>query len=180
MTAVLLLVAVDGSAVLEPRAATFGVAAGLANGLALLSFYRAAAVGPISGAVPAGGADLWDVPDPVRRGVPGRRLCCCPDQPRCAARRYRGGAGDRAHVRAGPLADGAEGRALPGLLLLVGTATYGIATGSGPVSVVRVLATPNPVVTVGLAVVVLGERLAPRQQAGVATALLGVVLLASG
>ena len=69
---------------------------------------------------------------------------------------------------------------LPGLLLLVGTATYGIATGSGPVSVVRVLATPNPVVTVGLAVVVLGERLAPRQQAGVATALLGVVLLASG
>ena len=47
-------------------------------------------------------------------------------------------------------------------------------------SVVSVLATLNPVVTVGLAVVVLGERLAPRQQAGVATALLGVVLLASG
>ena len=70
--------------------------------------------------------------------------------------------------------------ALPGLLLLVGTAAYGIATGSGLVSVVSVLATLNPVVTVGLAVVVLGERLAPRQQAGVATALLGVVLLASG
>ena len=70
--------------------------------------------------------------------------------------------------------------ALPGLLLLVGTAAYGIATGSGLVSVVSVLATLNPVVTVGLAVVVLGERLAPRQQAGVATALLGVVLLAAG
>ena len=165
---------------LEPRAATFGGAAGLANGLALLSFYRAAAVGPISGAVFAGGADLRDVPDPVRPGVPGRRLCCCPAQPRCPARGHRGGAGDRAHVRAGPLAGGAEGRALPGLLLLVGTAAYGIATGSGLVSVVSVLATPNPVVTVGLAVVVLGERLAPRQQARVVTVLLGVVLPASG
>ena len=70
--------------------------------------------------------------------------------------------------------------ALPGLLLLVGTAAYGVATGTGLVSVVSVLATLNPVVTVGLAVVVLGERLAPRQQVGVGTALLGVVLLAAG
>lgn len=70
--------------------------------------------------------------------------------------------------------------ALPGLLLLVGTVSYGVATTQGLVSVVAVLATLAPVVTVGLAVVLLGERLAPRQQVGVGTALLGVVLLAAG
>ena len=69
--------------------------------------------------------------------------------------------------------------ALPGALLLVGTVSYGIATTQGLVSVVAVLATLAPVVTVGLAVVVLGERLARRQQVGVVTALLGVVLLAA-
>ena len=70
--------------------------------------------------------------------------------------------------------------ALPGLLLLIGTVAYGIATTQGLVSVVAVLATLAPVVTVGLAVLVLGERLAPRQQLGVAVALTGVVLLAAG
>lgn len=70
--------------------------------------------------------------------------------------------------------------ALPGLLLLVGTVSYGVATTEGLVSVVAVLATLAPVVTVALAVVVLGERLARRQQLGVATALTGVVLLAAG
>ena len=70
--------------------------------------------------------------------------------------------------------------ALPGLLLLVGTVSYGVATTQGLVSVVAVLATLAPVVTVGLAVVVLGERLARRQQLGVVTALVGVVLLAAG
>ena len=70
--------------------------------------------------------------------------------------------------------------ALPGLLLLVGTVSYGVATTRGLVSVVSVLATLSPVVTVGLAVVVLGERLAVRQQVGVVTALVGVVLLAAG
>ena len=70
--------------------------------------------------------------------------------------------------------------ALPGLLLLVGTVAYGVATTQGLVSVVAVLATLAPVVTVALAVVVLGERLAARQQVGVATALTGVVLLAAG
>lgn len=70
--------------------------------------------------------------------------------------------------------------AVPGLLLFVGTAAYGVATGTGLVSVVSVLATLAPVVTVGLAVLLLGERLAGRQQAGVAVALAGVVLLATG
>lgn len=70
--------------------------------------------------------------------------------------------------------------AVPGVLLLVGTAAYGTATSTGLVSVVSVLATLSPVVTVGLAVVVLGERLAGRQRVGVLTALVGVVLLAAG
>ena len=70
--------------------------------------------------------------------------------------------------------------ALPGLLLLVGTVAYGVATTKGLVSVVAVLATLAPVITVGLAVVVLGERLARRQQVGVVTALVGVALLAAG
>ncbi len=70
--------------------------------------------------------------------------------------------------------------AVPGVLLLVGTASYGEATTQGLVSVVAVLATLAPVVTVGLAVVLLGERLARRQQLGVGTALVGIVLLAGG
>ena len=70
--------------------------------------------------------------------------------------------------------------ALPGLLLFVGTAAYGIASDTGLVSVVSVLATLSPVITVGLAVIVLGERLAGRQRVGVASALVGVLLLAAG
>ena len=70
--------------------------------------------------------------------------------------------------------------ALPGLLLVIGTVSYGIATTQGLVSVVSVLATLATVVTVGLAVIVLGERLALRQRVGVAVALAGVVLLSAG
>jgi drug/metabolite transporter (DMT)-like permease len=70
--------------------------------------------------------------------------------------------------------------ALPGLLLVVGTIAYGVATTKGLVSVVSVLATLSTVVTVGLAVLVLGERLVARQQLGVGIALAGVVLLAAG
>ncbi len=70
--------------------------------------------------------------------------------------------------------------AVPGVLLVIGTAAYGVATTSGLVSVVSVLATLAPVVMVALAVVVLHERLAPRQWAGVTVALAGVVLLAAG
>jgi drug/metabolite transporter (DMT)-like permease len=70
--------------------------------------------------------------------------------------------------------------ALPGLLLVIGTAAYGIATTKGLVSIVSVLATLSPIVTVALAVLLLHERLIGRQRAGVAIALVGVVLLAAG
>lgn len=233
----LLLVAVDGSAVLDGRATAFGIAAGLANGLALLSFYRAAAVGPISVVAPIGATGgvvpvlvaiaLGERPSVLQLvGIPlavlGVALAAARTDPVSSpagrsgiglsllaaltfgtfltlfAEASRDGAAaavltSRAALLVATVAVLAVGRtsvrvplralprvALPGLLLLVGTAAYGIATGTGLVSVVSVLATLNPVVTVGLAVVVLGERLAPRQQAGVATALLGVVLLAAG
>src|SRR3954469_1584600 len=52
--------------------------------------------------------------------------------------------------------------ALPGLLLVTGTAAYGIATTKGLVSIVSVLATLSPVVTVALAVLLLHERLIGR------------------
>lgn len=70
--------------------------------------------------------------------------------------------------------------AVPGLLLLAGTASYGAASSLGLVSVVSVLASLSPVVTVGLAVLLLSERLARAQRVGVALALAGVVLLAAG
>ncbi len=69
---------------------------------------------------------------------------------------------------------------VPGVLLLAGTISYGVATTQGLVSVVAVLATLSPVVTVGLAVTMLHERLSGRQRSGVALALVGVVLLAAG
>ena len=74
----------------------------------------------------------------------------------------------------------AAASAVPGLLLLCGTVAYATATTRGLLSVVSVIATLSPVVTVGLAVVLLGERLAARQRLGVVTALVGVVLLAAG
>jgi drug/metabolite transporter (DMT)-like permease len=70
--------------------------------------------------------------------------------------------------------------ALPGLLLVIGTASYAVATTKGLVSIVSVLATLSPVVTVGLAIAVLHERIERRQAAGVLVALVGVILLAAG
>lgn len=234
--AALLYVAGGGSGP-DGRTAVLGVASGLANGLALLTFYRAAAVGPISVVAPIGATGgvvpvlvaiaLGERPSVLQLvGIPlavvGVALAAARSGPdRAAGGRSgvglsvlaaatfgtfltlfaaaaEGGSGaalltSRVALLLGTALVLALGRisvrvplralprvALPGLLLLVGTAAYGIATGTGLVSVVSVLATLNPVVTVGLAVVVLGERLAPRQQAGVATALLGVVLLAAG
>lgn len=58
--------------------------------------------------------------------------------------------------------------------------TFGVASRSGLLSVVSVLASLYPVVTVLLARQLLGERLRPVQLAGVAGALGGVALLAAG
>ncbi len=75
---------------------------------------------------------------------------------------------------------GARAAVVPGLLLVIGTIAYGAATTKGLLSVVSVLATLAPVVTVALAVWLLSERLTGRQRVGVAVALSGVVLLAAG
>lgn len=67
--------------------------------------------------------------------------------------------------------------AAPGLLLFTGTLTYAAATQAGDLSVVSVIGSLFPVVTVGLAFAFLGERLSRLQSAGVAAALVGVVVL---
>lgn len=231
------LFALDGRGMPSAGDTAFGVAAGVLNGAALASFYRAAAIGPISVVAPIGAtggvvpvlvaialgerpsllqlvgiplavvgvalaaARTAQVSRPVGAGSIGISLVAAVTFGSFLtlfARAAEGGTAAavltsrtalllstalvllalrhsvRVPVRALPVV------ALPGLLLFLGTAAYGIATESGLVSVVSVLATLNPVVTVALAVVLLGERLNARQQAGVATALLGVVLLAAG
>jgi drug/metabolite transporter (DMT)-like permease len=67
--------------------------------------------------------------------------------------------------------------ALPGVLLFAGTLMYAAATQEGLLSVVSVIATLFPVVTVTLAFVFWHERLSRTQWVGVAGALSGVVLL---
>lgn len=69
---------------------------------------------------------------------------------------------------------------IPGLLLALGTFAFGEASRLGMLSVVSVIATLNPVVTVLLAFLLLRERLAGAQRIGAALALAGVVLLATG
>jgi drug/metabolite transporter (DMT)-like permease len=69
---------------------------------------------------------------------------------------------------------------LNGLLILGGVTAFAAATSAGLVSVVSVLATLSPVVTVALAVVLLRERLARSQRLGLVAAMAGVVLLAAG
>jgi len=69
--------------------------------------------------------------------------------------------------------------ATPGLLLVLGTVLYALAAERGLLSVVGVLGSLFPVVTVGLAVVLLGERMSRVQATGVTLALIGVVLLAT-
>lgn len=231
--------AVDGTGPPATRALLFGIGAGVFNALALVTFFSAARVGPISvvapvgatgGAVPvlvaialgerpsswqlvgiplavlgvalaaARGAPPQDAPVEKRAGLLlslsaaltfGVFLTllaeASQDGPATAVLTSRialliatVGAlvllRQRMTVplRALPLVS------VPGLLLVVGTVSYGVASTTGLVSVVSVLATLNPVITVGLAVLVLGERLNRRQQVGVATALAGVVLLAAG
>ncbi|SFL49685.1 EamA family transporter [Geodermatophilus ruber] len=67
-----------------------------------------------------------------------------------------------------------------GLLVLAGVLTFAGAVSAGLVSVVSVLATLSPLVTVALAVGLLRERLGPGQQIGLVAATGGVVLLAAG
>jgi drug/metabolite transporter (DMT)-like permease len=76
------------------------------------------------------------------------------------------------------------GRDLPmltfiGLGDLAANATYALATRTSLVSVVAVLASLYPLVTALLGRFVLGERLRPVQRVGAATALAGVLLLAT-
>lgn len=68
---------------------------------------------------------------------------------------------------------------VPGLLLLLGTLLYALASEQGLLSLVSVLGSLFPVVTVGLGVALLGERLSRVQAAGVTAALVGVVLIAA-
>jgi drug/metabolite transporter (DMT)-like permease len=84
----------------------------------------------------------------------------------------------RAAVRARPR--DAALALIPGMLLALGTYAFGDATRIGLLSVVSVIATLNPVVTAGLAFVLLHERPARSQQIGAAIALLGIALLAAG
>jgi drug/metabolite transporter (DMT)-like permease len=68
--------------------------------------------------------------------------------------------------------------AIPGLLLVIGTMMYTTATAHGQLSLVSVLGSLFPIFTVGLGVVLLGERLSRTQAVGVAAALAGIALIA--
>lgn len=67
--------------------------------------------------------------------------------------------------------------AVPGLLLFAGTVAYATATREGDLSVVSVLGSLFPVVTVALALGLDRERLTPSQAVGVVGTMAGVVLL---
>jgi uncharacterized membrane protein len=70
--------------------------------------------------------------------------------------------------------------AVIGLLEMAANGLFAIATTEGLVSVVSVLASLYPVVTIALAHLFLGERIHRLQQAGVAVALAGVALISAG
>ena len=85
-------------------------------------------------------------------------------------------------VRLGELRGGVAARrlprlAIPGLLLFAGTLSYAAATREGDLSVVSVLGSLFPVVTVALAVGLDRERLGGAQALGVVLTLSGVVAL---
>jgi drug/metabolite transporter (DMT)-like permease len=67
---------------------------------------------------------------------------------------------------------------VPGLLLITGTVLYTTAAAHGRLSLVSVLGSLFPVVTVGLGVALLRERLSRIQIVGVVAALCGIVLIA--
>lgn len=84
-------------------------------------------------------------------------------------------------VRMGVLRDVPRDRlpllAIPGLLLFAGTLSYAAATREGDLSVVSVLGSLFPVMTVALALGLDRERLSRPQAIGVAGTIVGVVLL---
>jgi|HubBroStandDraft_6_1064221.scaffolds.fasta_scaffold201417_2 drug/metabolite transporter (DMT)-like permease len=67
---------------------------------------------------------------------------------------------------------------VPGLLLVLGTLLYTTAADHGDLSLVSVLGSMFPVVTVGLGIALLKEQLSRTQAFGVAAALTGIVLIA--
>jgi drug/metabolite transporter (DMT)-like permease len=68
--------------------------------------------------------------------------------------------------------------AIPGVLLVGGTIMYTTAAAHGQLSLVSVLGSLFPVVTVGLGVALLGERMSRAQVLGVGAALAGIALIA--
>jgi drug/metabolite transporter (DMT)-like permease len=68
--------------------------------------------------------------------------------------------------------------AIPGVLLVVGTIMYTTAAAHGKLSLVSVLGSLFPIVTVGLGMGLLGERLSRLQAVGVVAALAGIALIA--
>ena len=77
-------------------------------------------------------------------------------------------------------------RRIAGTLVVAGTldcsatALYAVANTKGALSIVSVVGSLYPVMTLILARAVLGERIRPLQQAGVAAALAGVAMIAAG
>lgn len=69
--------------------------------------------------------------------------------------------------------------AVPGVLLFAGTMAYSAATREGDLSVVSVAGSLFPIVTIGLAFALGGERLSRIQGLGVAGAIVGVVLVSA-
>jgi len=69
--------------------------------------------------------------------------------------------------------------AVPGVLLIAGTAMYTVAARGHHLALAAVLGSLFPVVTVGLGLALLGERMSPVQAAGAGAALAGVVLIAA-
>lgn len=232
------LVAVDRAPLPDAAGLLFGVAAGVANAVAIGCFFTAAARGPMSvvapigalgGMVPVlfglaggerpGALQLVGIPLAVAGAAAAAARPADPSRAQLSratllltllsavvfglflttfAEASEGGAtwavlssrlallastAGWFALRRGPLwvpARALPRTAVPGLLLLVGTASFGVATTQGLLSVVSVIATLAPVVVVGLAVLLLHERLAPRQWAGVVLAMTGVVLIAAG
>ena len=165
--------AVDGTGAPATRALLLGIGAGIFNALALATFYSAARVGPISVVAPVGATG---------GAVPVLAAIAMDERP--SAWQLVGiplavvGVALAAARTAPPQDAPVEKRAgLP--LYLTAALTYGTfltlfaeASQDGPATAVLtsrialLLATLNPVITVGLAVLVLGERLNRRQQVG--------------